>query len=473
MAQEKRAFRSEQSYAFERVARDAVKPLLASRGFRDIDDQRRRVGLGQSQILRARSPEGHLIVMRVRLCWRRDGRSPREELYSASQLRASTLDGDWNATLDHVRDRDEAEGVTHSLFFQRDALSDVYALLVPTSAVPAIWHAQRRISDEQQALGTLDIRKNHATNGDSPTIWLQDDRAEGGRHVAEVVWNWPGVIDIIALPIAEVVSRPKYWRMFDAVVALQRPVTVAEVQEWLDANLPGKDYSDTRENLTLLTVNDAIRRHYDRARKSFRSDQSHPRDLLLRSNEGDTVRYEPYDPRRHGVFDLLEIPGQGWTVVQVESSELTSVLADADEEAEAQRDAISSLEDARDYVLRTVAARRGQRSFRDALLEAYGGCCAITGCDVLAVLEAAHIVPYLGAYTQRTDNGLLLRADIHTLFDLGELWIDDGLCVRVSEGLTDSEYGRLAGKSIYLPKVLMDRPNSRHLESHRDGWGRN
>src|SRR5205823_2979542 len=75
-----------------------------------------------------------------------------------------------------------------------------------------------------------------------------------------------------------------------------------------------------------------------------------------------------------------------------------------------------SIEDGR---RRIQASRQGQFAFRAALIEAYGGRCAMTGCDILEVLEAAHIVPYRGPSTNAVSNGLLLRADIHTLFDLG------------------------------------------------------
>ncbi len=50
-------------------------------------------------------------------------------------------------------------------------------------------------------------------------------------------------------------------------------------------------------------------------------------------------------------------------------------------------------------------------------MDAYGGRCAVTNCDIEDVLEAAHISPYNGPSTDQVYNGLLLRTDIHTLFD--------------------------------------------------------
>ncbi|RWP07138.1 MAG: hypothetical protein EOQ97_19480, partial [Mesorhizobium sp.] len=54
----------------------------------------------------------------------------------------------------------------------------------------------------------------------------------------------------------------------------------------------------------------------------------------------------------------------------------------------------ASVKDARQRVMRVIAERRGQRVFRDRLRRAYDGKCALTGCGVLDVLEAAHITPY-------------------------------------------------------------------------------
>ena len=82
------------------------------------------------------------------------------------------------------------------------------------------------------------------------------------------------------------------------------------------------------------------------------------------------------------------------------------------------------VQDARQRLNRTIAQRRGQKRFRDSLIDAYEGRCAITGCSILAVLEAAHIFPYMGPETNASENGLLLRADIHTLFDSKLLAVD-------------------------------------------------
>lgn len=124
----------------------------------------------------------------------------------------------------------------------------------------------------------------------------------------------------------------------------------------------------------------------------------------------------------------------------------------------------TDLEDARDRILREITRRRGQRAFRDGLLRAYEGRCAITDCDVEDVLEAAHIVPYLGPQTNRTDNGLLLRADIHTLFDCGLITIDPQTrLVVVADRLLATDYGSLNGKALRVPTTKADAPSVQAL----------
>ena len=77
-------------------------------------------------------------------------------------------------------------------------------------------------------------------------------------------------------------------------------------------------------------------------------------------------------------------------------------------------------------VWKQIAQRRGQRPFRDALIQSYQQTCQVTAFTGVDALEAAHIVPYQVGREQANDptNGLLLRADIHTLFDLALLKVD-------------------------------------------------
>jgi putative restriction endonuclease len=68
---------------------------------------------------------------------------------------------------------------------------------------------------------------------------------------------------------------------------------------------------------------------------------------------------------------------------------------------------------------RMITPRLGQGGFRVAVTEAYQRCCAMTGEKTLPVLIAAHIRPFAQDGSHLASNGLLLRSDVHTLFDRG------------------------------------------------------
>jgi len=127
----------------------------------------------------------------------------------------------------------------------------------------------------------------------------------------------------------------------------------------------------------------------------------------------------------------------------------------------------------RQSTLRSVSIRQGQGSFRSKLLEAYQNCCCITGESEMATLEAAHIHPYRGKETNDVQNGLLLRSDWHTLFDLGYWTIDESLTVVVSSLLTSRYYRGFAGKTAILPELTKHRPSKSALRFHRENIFRN
>ncbi|MCX8512205.1 MAG: HNH endonuclease [Chthoniobacteraceae bacterium] len=113
--------------------------------------------------------------------------------------------------------------------------------------------------------------------------------------------------------------------------------------------------------------------------------------------------------------------------------------------AEAAEDDIAPRddEDRRQIFARRV--RRGQSRFRKALLTLYSNQCAFTGVREDRVLEACHVLPHAETGNNQLDNGLILRADIHTLFDLGLATVaNDGITVRLDTmRVTDPEFTRL------------------------------
>ena len=127
-----------------------------------------------------------------------------------------------------------------------------------------------------------------------------------------------------------------------------------------------------------------------------------------------------------------------------------------------------NLEDARQRIQALIVLRQGQSSFRARILQAYEGRCAITGCNLTEALEAAHIVPYKGEHTNLPSNGLLLRADLHTLFDLGLIAIDSvSYSIICNQRLMASVYADLASKTLRLPADPAAKPRNASLDSHR------
>lgn len=123
-------------------------------------------------------------------------------------------------------------------------------------------------------------------------------------------------------------------------------------------------------------------------------------------------------------------------------------------------------EDERKFVDRLQAVREGQAQFRSRLIAAYGAC-AVTGTQTEHVLEGAHILPYSGPQSNHIRNGLLLRRDIHRLFDAHLLTISETGRVQVAESITDEEYRDLDGEEARLPAEESLRPSQEYLATHR------
>jgi putative restriction endonuclease len=119
-----------------------------------------------------------------------------------------------------------------------------------------------------------------------------------------------------------------------------------------------------------------------------------------------------------------------------------------------------------------VKGRLGQGAFRILVTDAYHRRCAITGEKTLPVLEAAHIKPYSFSGPNLVSNGLLLRSDLHKLFDAGYLTVTPELFVEVSQKIKDKyengrEYYAYHGQRLsILPEVDQDRPSRQFLEWH-------
>jgi putative restriction endonuclease len=119
-----------------------------------------------------------------------------------------------------------------------------------------------------------------------------------------------------------------------------------------------------------------------------------------------------------------------------------------------------------------VLPRLGQGLFRIYLTDYYDKRCVITGERTLPVLDAAHIKPYVIVQKHEVSNGLLMRSDLHRLFDDGYLTVDPASRrLRVSKRIKDEfengkDYYKLEGTEIREPNVLWVRPNTENLEFH-------
>jgi hypothetical protein len=117
-------------------------------------------------------------------------------------------------------------------------------------------------------------------------------------------------------------------------------------------------------------------------------------------------------------------------------------------------------------------ARSRQSRFRTNLLHAYAGACCISDCQIDEVLEAAHIEDHTVNGDSTTSNGLLLRSDLHALFDAGLLLVDpETYTVRVDARLL-RWYADFDGKRIRLPPDERLWPSREKLRARGSLTGR-
>jgi hypothetical protein len=96
-----------------------------------------------------------------------------------------------------------------------------------------------------------------------------------------------------------------------------------------------------------------------------------------------------------------------------------------------------------------IRARRGRRVLRDRLCRLYGNRCALTGACVRDLLEVAYIVPFPSGEVHELNNTILLRADLHTLWDLNLIGVDpQSMRVFLAPRLAGTTYEQLAGRAL-------------------------
>lgn len=120
---------------------------------------------------------------------------------------------------------------------------------------------------------------------------------------------------------------------------------------------------------------------------------------------------------------------------------------------------------------RLVVPRLGQSGFRAQVQETYKRRCAITGHKILPTLQAAHILPIANGGQHRIDNGLLLRSDVHTMFDRGYLGVDSEFRLMVSPRIRSDfgngeEFYAKEGTQIAVPEGPAQKPSADYLNWH-------
>jgi hypothetical protein len=128
----------------------------------------------------------------------------------------------------------------------------------------------------------------------------------------------------------------------------------------------------------------------------------------------------------------------------------------------------ASLEFERMVMWAERATRPGQREFSERIRQLYQNRCAVTGCATTAALQAAHIRVQDGVDDNSTSNGILLRADIHLLFDALLITLsEDGSRLELSRRLSDPTYDLLREAVVYMPDAA-SRPLRANILHHRD-----
>jgi putative restriction endonuclease len=118
-----------------------------------------------------------------------------------------------------------------------------------------------------------------------------------------------------------------------------------------------------------------------------------------------------------------------------------------------------------------VYPRLGQGSFRVVVTDLYRRRCAVTAERTLPVLVAAHIKPYGASGPHEPRNGLLLRSDLHTLFDRGYVTVTPALRFEVSRRIKDEfengrDYYALHGRPVAVPQPMELAPSREYLDWH-------
>ena len=170
-------------------------------------------------------------------------------------------------------------------------------------------------------------------------------------------------------------------------------------------------------------------------------------------------------------WPMSTVQGKGYDALEGRGFE---IYAQVQERLGTPIETVGAAEAVARYGRTEINYRLGQGGFQFLVTSAYRGRCAVTGESTLPVLQAAHIKPYSTEGPHALENGLLLRSDMHTLFDRGYLTVTPELRLEVSSKIKE-QYSN--GKLYYsyhgtelrsLPADPKDRPAAEFLEWHNE-----
>lgn len=157
--------------------------------------------------------------------------------------------------------------------------------------------------------------------------------------------------------------------------------------------------------------------------------------------------WEPKNSEPIWIQDVVSITGLRKVIKVCED-----LLSDEPFEPEIPEEHQEDIERKKEFYSRL--SRTEQTGFRSQLMNAYKGRCAFSNTNAQHTLQAAHIVPHNKTSNDSVNNGLLLRADIHLLFDAGLIKISpDTLEIKLDETIS-AEYGNIINKKLELPNSI-------------------
>jgi putative restriction endonuclease len=171
----------------------------------------------------------------------------------------------------------------------------------------------------------------------------------------------------------------------------------------------------------------------------------------------------------HKAYTTNEEVGRGlWQAVQIRLQEISM-----EPYVTLKKELPSAVQTAARYGSEYLTKPRlGQGAFQALVLDSYSRRCAVSGERTLPALEAAHIKPYAISGPHEVRNGLLLRADIHNLFDTGYMTLTNNLTIEVSHRIREEfenghDYYAFHGRRLTaLPSDKIDYPSVQYIEWH-------